>query len=331
MASVGFPGLARSHTLSTSHTYGYAYRPPTKNSLPTILFLHGFPSSSYDWRHQINFFTQEGYGVLAPDLLGYGNTSKPIALEAYKTKRIAAEILELLDHEGINKVHAVGHDTGCNLLSRLANYCPNRLLTATFLDVPYSKPGEHFDLKAVNALTRRFLGYERFGYLEFFARSDAGGIIDQHSDSFFTLFYTADPSLWVEHLGPRGAMEAWLLQDKKVPDPSYVTETERQVHQTIMRNSHTSALQWYRALLGNINEQDELQANLDPVLSMPVLMICPQPSKLELPGVEEQMKRATKDFTFRRVSTTGHWVQLEAPDEINSILREFFERVGRYV
>ncbi|KAL4996754.1 Alpha/Beta hydrolase protein [Aspergillus recurvatus] len=326
MASVAFPGLARSHTLSTSHTYGYAYHPPNKSSLPTILFLHGFPSSCYDWRHQINFFTQEGYGVLAPDLLGYGNTSKPTALEAYKTKRMAAEILELLDHEGINKVHAVGHDTGCNLLSRLANYSPSRLLTVTFLGVPYSKPGEHFDLKAVNAQTRQFLGCELFGYLEFFTRSDAGRILDQHSDSFFTLFYPADPSLWVEHVGPTRAMEAWLLQDKKGPEPRYVTKTERQIHQAIMRNGHTSALQWYRALIGNINEQDELQAELDPALSMPVLMVRPQPSKLELPGVEEQMKQVTRDFTFRRVSTMGHWVQLEAPDEINSTLKEFFER-----
>ncbi len=59
---------------------------------------------------------------------------------------------------------------------------------------------------------------------------------------------------------------------------------------------------------------------------MPVLMVCPQPSKLELPGVEEQMKQVTSDFTFKRVSTSGHWVQLEARDETNDILKNFFER-----
>lgn len=180
MASIAFPQLAKSHILSTSHTYSYAYHPPTNASLPTILFLHGFPSSCYDWRHQINFFSQEGYGVLVPDLLGYGNTAKPTTLEDYKTRRMAAEVIELLDHEGINKFHAVGHDTGCILLSRLPNYFPNRLLSCTFLDVPYSKPGGHFDLATVNALTKQFLGYERFGYLEFFTRADAGDIIDQH-------------------------------------------------------------------------------------------------------------------------------------------------------
>lgn len=118
--------------------------------------------------------------MLVPDLLGYGKTAKPTTLEDYKTRRMAAEVIELLDHEGINKVHAVGHDTGCILLSRLPNYFPNRLLSCTFLDVPYSKPGGHFDLATVNTLTKQFLGYERFGYLEFFTRADAGDIIDQH-------------------------------------------------------------------------------------------------------------------------------------------------------
>ncbi|KAL4900704.1 hypothetical protein BDW74DRAFT_161401 [Aspergillus multicolor] len=326
MASVAFPELAKTHIVSTSHTYGYVYQVTTNKSLPTILFLHGFPSSCYDWSHQIRFFIQEGYGILAPDLLGYGDTSKPTALEAYKSKTMAAEIVELLDHESIDKVHAVGHDTGCTLLSRLANYFPGRLLSVTFLDVPYSKPGEHFDLPAVNAITRQFLGFERFGYLEFFARPDAGSILDQRSESFFTLFYPADPSLWIEHVGPTGAIERWLLQDRMGPEAGYVTEVERQTHQAIMRNRHASALRWYQALVGNINEQDETQANLDLVLSMPALMVCPQSTKLELPGVEEQMKLFAKDFTFMRVSTTGHWVQLEARDEVNFILKEFFEK-----
>jgi pimeloyl-ACP methyl ester carboxylesterase len=58
---------------------------------------------------------------------------------------------------------------------------------------------------------------------------------------------------------------------------------------------------------------------------MPVLMICPQPTRLELPGVEEQMRQVASNLTFGRVSTAGHWMQLEAPDEINEALKAFFE------
>lgn len=93
MASIAFPEIAKLHTLSTSHTYNYVYHAATA-SQATILLLHGFPSSCYDWRHQIHHFINLGYGVLAPDLLGYGGTSKPTAVEEYKLKSMAREIIE---------------------------------------------------------------------------------------------------------------------------------------------------------------------------------------------------------------------------------------------
>jgi pimeloyl-ACP methyl ester carboxylesterase len=190
MACIAFPHLARRHILSTSHTYSYAYHPPSTPFLPTLLFLHGFPSSCYDWRHQIQFFARQGYGVLAPDLLGYGGTSKPTDLNEYRSKKMAAEIIELLDHESIDKVHAVGHDTGCTLLSRLADYFPSRFLSCSFLDVPYSKPGQRFDLAMVNSMTKQFLGFERFGYIGFFVGDDAGRVLDQHVRLALYLFVT---------------------------------------------------------------------------------------------------------------------------------------------
>lgn len=247
MASIAFPQHAKHLTLSTSHTYSYIYIPASKPSFTTILFLHGFPSSCFDWRHQISFFSDLGYGVLAPDLLGYGGTSKPISAEAYRAKKMGTEITEILDHEGLQRVHAVAHDTGCILLSRMANYVPDRLLSSSFLAVPYSRPGEHFDLAAVNTMTKQVLGQESFGYLSFFVGDEAGCLLDQHvslqmaflkgllflgsvlmsilqSESFFTLFYPADPVLWTDHVGPTGAMEAWLRADRQGPKAPYITD-----------------------------------------------------------------------------------------------------------
>lgn len=186
MAAIGFPKHAKSLTLSTNHTYSYIRIPPTTPTKSTILFLHGFPSSSYDWRHQINFLAGTGHGVLVPDLLGYGGTSKPVSANEYKAKRMAAEIVEILDHEGLFRgVHAVSHDMGSILLSRLANYFPGRLLSATFLVVPYSRPGEQFDLQAVNDMTKRILGKEKFGYISFFVRECAGAMLDEYVCSSF--------------------------------------------------------------------------------------------------------------------------------------------------
>lgn len=47
---------------------------------------------------------------MAPDLLGYGGTDKPTEPEAYKLKKMADEVVQILDHEGVKKVLGVGHD-----------------------------------------------------------------------------------------------------------------------------------------------------------------------------------------------------------------------------
>ena len=91
-------------------TYRYIHTRPQASGKPYILFLHGFPSSSYDWRHQIQFFSQKGYGIVAPDLLGYGGTDKPQDAQAYRMKKMAGEVIGILDHEGIVTVLGVGHD-----------------------------------------------------------------------------------------------------------------------------------------------------------------------------------------------------------------------------
>ncbi|KAE8378464.1 putative epoxide hydrolase [Aspergillus bertholletiae] len=315
----------------TQHTYSYTHHAPSfqgATSKPTILLLHGFPSTSYDWRHQIPYLASLGYGIIAPDLLGYGSTSKPTNVAAYKTKSMAAEIISILDAEGVGKVHAVGHDTGCTLLSRLADYFPERLLSCVFLDVPYMSPGGKFDLDLVNKVTREILGFEKFGYVGFFAAEGSGDLLDRFADSFFTLFYPHDPTLWISHLGPTGAIEKWLVSDHRAQLASYITEEEFKTHQKLLVGSHDSALNWYRALVSNINLEDEKAAKIAPSLSMPVLLLCPRKSGLEMPGIEEGMRAVASNLVVKRVSTAGHWIQLEAREEVNRILGEFFGGVG---
>ena len=111
MASVAFPDISAKVQLSEGVSYGYVHvKPSTSSNKPYILLLHGFPGSSYDWRYQIDFLAKEGYGVLAPDLLGYGDTDKPTDIEAYKGKKMARETASLLDALGIDLVIGVGHD-----------------------------------------------------------------------------------------------------------------------------------------------------------------------------------------------------------------------------
>jgi pimeloyl-ACP methyl ester carboxylesterase len=54
-------------------------------STSTLLLLHEFPSSSYDWHNQVAFLEDCGYGLIVFDLLGYGSTVKPIDPHQYKS------------------------------------------------------------------------------------------------------------------------------------------------------------------------------------------------------------------------------------------------------
>jgi soluble epoxide hydrolase/lipid-phosphate phosphatase len=88
-----------------------------------VLLLHGFLSSSHDWLYQFHHLTSHGFGVVAPDLLGYGETSSPTDPEVYKFSRMAVDLIELMKVVGINtgdrSVHVVGHDFGSILMSYL--------------------------------------------------------------------------------------------------------------------------------------------------------------------------------------------------------------------
>ena len=87
------------------------YLPSPHAEKPTILFLHGFPSTSFDWRRQYTYFASRGYGIVAPDLLGFGGTDKPNNPEAYTLKKQAAEVVGLLNcATGGGKAVVVGHD-----------------------------------------------------------------------------------------------------------------------------------------------------------------------------------------------------------------------------
>lgn len=89
--------------------YHYYFSPP-KDSGITLLFCHGFPSTSYDWHYQVDFFKNKGFGLVVPDMLGYGGTDKPLTPESYKSSSMSDDIVQLLDAENIDNVVAIGHD-----------------------------------------------------------------------------------------------------------------------------------------------------------------------------------------------------------------------------
>ena len=96
-------------TTRRGYRYHYYYA-PSQGSKPTLLFVHGFPSTSQDWHRLIPHLERDGYGIIAPDVLGYGGTDKPIDPVTYKGTAIARDLIDIVDAEGVEKVVAVGHD-----------------------------------------------------------------------------------------------------------------------------------------------------------------------------------------------------------------------------
>lgn len=103
--------LYKTHTTSRGIKYKY-YFSPAQSGQRTLLFLHGYPSTSDDWHKQVPFFKEKGYGILVPDMLGYGGTDKPTReeLEKFGLSLIAQDMVDLLEHEKVGSAVSIGHD-----------------------------------------------------------------------------------------------------------------------------------------------------------------------------------------------------------------------------
>ncbi len=83
---------------------------------PRLLLLHGFPSSSYDWRGAIPALGTRSF--LAPDLLGFGLSEKP-AKARYSLLEQADIVEELVARSGGGPVRIIAHDMGTSVATEL--------------------------------------------------------------------------------------------------------------------------------------------------------------------------------------------------------------------
>src|SRR5271168_886315 len=98
---------------------------------PPVVFRHGFPGTSFAWRHQIPALATR-YRVIAPDLRGYGETDKPAS--GYDKRTMALYLVELLKKLGIGKIALVGHDRGARVATRFAKDHPELLDRLVVMD-----------------------------------------------------------------------------------------------------------------------------------------------------------------------------------------------------
>ena len=101
------------------------------------ILLHGFPQTSYEWRHQIRALAEAGFRVVAPDQRGYSAGARPADTADYALPLLVQDVLGLADAIGAERFHVVGHDWGAIVTWAVAVAAADRVITANPVSVPH--------------------------------------------------------------------------------------------------------------------------------------------------------------------------------------------------
>jgi len=99
-----------------------------------LLLLHGIPTSGWLYRKMIDPLVAKGYRVIAPDMLGFGNSAHPKGYDIYDKSAHAKRILGLMNHLGIKNWHHVMHDAGGLWTWELFKQAPTKISKLTILN-----------------------------------------------------------------------------------------------------------------------------------------------------------------------------------------------------
>ncbi len=128
-----FPGFKK----LTAKTSGATINFVTAGNGPGLLLLHGYPQSHIEWRRIAQQLAQK-FTVVAADLRGYGDSSKPPDGEnhfGYSKRATAQDQVEVMASLGFQKFSVVGHDRGGRVAHRMALDHPDRVTKVAVLDI----------------------------------------------------------------------------------------------------------------------------------------------------------------------------------------------------
>lgn len=254
---------------------------------PAVLLLHGFPDSSYLWRHQIPVLVQSGYRVIAPDLRGFGDSDKPEAVASYALPLVVGDIVTLLDMLQINRASVVGHDWGAAVGWLLAAMTPERLEKLVVLSVGHPNGFIHAGIEQQQKSWYMLL-FQFEGIAEEMLRADDWRLLREWT------FHHPECEQWIANLSRPGAL--------------------------------TAALSWYRANVHPRDVLAQMQnPNLAwPPCAVPTLGVW---STGDAYLTEELMTASSRFVTggwrYERFEGVSHWIPLDAAERLNRLLVEF--------
>ena len=103
----------------------YILAEPAESNGRTVLLLHGKNFSAAYWEPTVRLLLGKGFRVVAPDQIGFGKSSKPVAYQ-FSFQALARNTRNLLDSLKIGKVSVIGHSMGGMLASRFVLMYPEK-------------------------------------------------------------------------------------------------------------------------------------------------------------------------------------------------------------
>ncbi|SDN13533.1 alpha/beta hydrolase [Kriegella aquimaris] len=104
-----------------------------------IIFLHGFPETSFMWMNLMEKLSSIGYYCVAPDMRGYSENACPKGVKKYTIKKLSDDILNIVNAVNVNKFHLIAHDWGAGIGWNIVYHNPEKIISWTALSVPHSR------------------------------------------------------------------------------------------------------------------------------------------------------------------------------------------------
>ncbi len=255
---------------------------------PRVL-LHGWPETWYEWRHIMPALAKN-YTVIAPDLRGLGDSSKP--LTGYDGKTVAEDIHQLVTQLRFKTVFLVGHDIGTQ--------------------VAYSYTAAHpTEVKRLVVMDLTIPGFEPVGMMPIWWRS---------------FHQTPDiPETLVQ--GKEMMYLSWFYHNL-ANNPAAITQediNEYVSHYSAPGGMH-AGFEYYRAFpqdaIQNIN-YSKTKLTM-PVLALGAGYIPTFGGNITMPTIVYGMQKLAQNATGITVPNSGHWIPEEQPTFVIKILENFF-------
>lgn len=261
------------------------------------LLLHGFPESRFSWRHQLEPLAALGWRAVAPDMRGYGDTSRPAERGAYRLEHLVTDAAALFDALGARRRLLIGHDWGAMVAWSFAIAQARPLDGLVAMNVPHPAV-----FRAV--LRRSWRQKARSWYVAFF---QIPGLPER--------LLTRNRARAIGHAFTGMAVDRSAF-------PREVLEHYRA--NALKPGAMTAMLAYYRANAGLLLKA----AGPSLPIETPTLLVWGERDTALGIELTEGYEGLVEDFTLRRLPNVSHWVQQEAPDAVNAALASWMRERG---